>query len=351
MVDKNYCMSSYLALRYVEDDEREFFEGVHHQRYRQHRLDRKTFVRTVEDVDGAISNVFHLVGHEKLGILLSGGMDSACLAAYMPKGSAAYTFRFMGGSYQADELRRAETYAEAYGLDLRYVDIDWCTVSESVDAVMRTKGAPVHSIEPQIYHAADLAKRDGVSLMIIGDGADYVFGGMDGLLSRDWGYDEFVDRVTYVNPMRVLKDPVSLNGLFERYRLGPNSIDYLRFYDEIITDESYSSYANAFAAAGLAYVDPYEDLKMAAPLDLHRVRNGESKYLVRQLFKMKYPGLDVPQKLPMPRPVDAYFKDWGGVIRKEFRMDIDYSRFSGNQKWLLFCLERFLNTYDGEDCK
>ena len=31
MVDKSYCMSSFLALRYVEDKERQFFEGLPHQ--------------------------------------------------------------------------------------------------------------------------------------------------------------------------------------------------------------------------------------------------------------------------------------------------------------------------------
>ena len=35
-----------------------------------------------------------------------------------------------------------------------------------------------------------------------------------------------------------------------------------------------------------------------------------------------------------------------GPKRKEFRDDIEIKNFSGNQKWLLYCLERFLNNYD-----
>lgn len=27
MVDKKYCMSSYMALRYIEDDNKDFYEG------------------------------------------------------------------------------------------------------------------------------------------------------------------------------------------------------------------------------------------------------------------------------------------------------------------------------------
>ena len=45
----------------------------------------------------------------------------------------------------------------------------------------------------------------------------------------------------------------------------------------------------------------------------------------------------------MPRPVDAYFKDWEGPKRPEFREDIDMSKLTGNQKWQLYCLEKFLD--------
>ena len=85
---------------------------------------------------------------------------------------------------------------------------------------------------------------------------------------------------------------------------------------------------------------------MAAPLDLDRIRSGESKYLIRELFRMRYPEIPVPNKLPMPRPVDVYFANWKGPIRTEFRDDIDMSQYNGNQKWLLWCLEQFLNMVD-----
>lgn len=346
MVDKNFCMSSYLAFRYIEDNEKEFAEGLAHQKIHSVPLTAKTFVGDAEDTDVAIKNVFKLVAKEKLGILLSGGMDSGCLASYMPAGSSAYTFRFLGGSYQDDELERAKYYADKGKLDLHYVDIDWNVVESSVNACMKTKGAPVHSIEPQIYYAAQQAKKDGITMMVIGDGADYVFGGMDGLLGKDWGYHEYIERSIYVNPEDVLVNPVSMDYLFERYRIGQNSIDYIGFYDGPVTDESYASYENAFKAAGMAYIDPYDKLKLNHPLDLD-VNRKESKKVIRELFKMKYPECPVPRKIPMPRPVDIYFKNWDGPKRPEFRKDVDYTKYTGNQKWLLWCLERFLDTFIG----
>lgn len=339
-------MSSYLSLRYVEDDEKQFFEGLRHQVYSQQPLERKVFVSDAQDIDIALRNVYRRVSHEKLGMLLSGGMDSSILASYMPEGSDAYTFRFLGGNYQDDELKRAEYYANYYHLNLHYVDIDWNIVDQCVDKVMARKGAPVHSIEPQLYAAGVQAKKDGVTMLIIGDAADYVFGGMDGLLSKNWSYDQYVKRTMYLDPFEVLKDPYDMNYLFERYRIGKNSIDYLRFYDEVVTDESYASYENAFETAEIDFIDPYELLKMAKPLDLGRIRNGDTKYLIRDLFRMKYPETTVPLKQPMPRPVDVYFANWEGPKRKEFRDDIDIKKYNGNQRWLLYCLERFLNVYD-----
>ena len=346
MVDKSYCMSSFLSLRFVEDDEKQFCEGLHHQVYRQQPLERKVFVTDAYDIDIALRNVFRRIANEKLGMLLSGGMDSSVLASYMPEGADAYTFRFLGGQYHSDELERAEYYAKYYHLNLHYVDIDWNTVEQNVDKVMAHKGAPVHSIEPQLYAAAMQAKADGITMLVIGDAADYVFGGMDGLLSQNWSYDQFVKRTIYIDPAEVLKEPYDMNYLFECYRLGKSSIDYLRFYDEVVTDESYASYENAFETAEIDFIDPYELIKMAKPLDLGRIRNGDTKYLIRDLFRMKYPETTVPIKQPMPRPVDAYFANWEGPKRKEFRDDIDITKYSGNQKWLLYCLERFLNIYD-----
>lgn len=344
-VDKNYCMSSYLAFRYIEDADKDFFPGMHHQIKNLPRMEDRIKVKDEHDIDLAIRKQIDALTGEKLGIMLSGGMDSAILATYMPKGSIAYTFRFKNGQYENEELKRAEAFADICGLELHYVDIDWNQVNKCLPDLMKRKCAPVHSIEPQIFIAAQRAKEDGVTKMIIGDAADYVFYGMDGLLSRDWKFDDFVRRASYIMPEEVLKSPSDIRYLFERYRQG-DDIDFIGFYDKSITEESYDSYHNALMTAGLSYIDPYEYLLMADKVDLSRIRGGESKYLVRALFMMRYPNMMIPEKHPMPRPVDEYFRNWEGPRRKEFRENIDISQYSGNQKWLLYCLETFLNAFE-----
>ena len=65
---------------------------------------------------------------------------------------------------------------------------------------MARKWAPVHSIEPQIYKAAIRAKKDGVKMILVGESADLIFGGMDQLISKDWSFDDFVNRYTFLMP-------------------------------------------------------------------------------------------------------------------------------------------------------
>lgn len=94
-----------------------------------------------------------------MGVLLSDGMDSAICASYM-RGCDAYTFRFLNGEVQKAELERAEYYAKYYDLKLHYVDINWDIAEKNIDEVMKAKGAPVHSIEPQILYEGKCDKKE-----------------------------------------------------------------------------------------------------------------------------------------------------------------------------------------------
>ena len=348
MIDKDFCLSSYIAFRYIWKDDVDFAEGMHHENFRPVPLNERVPVATSEDIDREIQRQIDALyeRYSNIGILLSGGMDSANLASYLRPGSHAYTFTADGTTiFNADEQRAAH-YCEKWGLQHHFVKISFDDFKAITPIVMKSKCGPVHSIEPQIYKAAMQAKADGVEVMIIGDGADYVFGGMNKLLSKDWNYDDFVKRYISLDPDMVLTHPVYVYQPFEKFKREDGTIDFLAFMDDLCTNESYSSYMNAFQSADMPYLDPYEILIMRDPLNLERIRNGEPKYLIRGLYAMKYPELPIPDKIPMPRPVDMIFQDWEGPKRPEFRQDIPMDELTGNQKWQLWCAEQFLNTLE-----
>lgn len=347
MENKDFCLSSYIAFRYIWKDDMDFYKGFKHSNYKAIPDEERIPVTTSEDIDRRIQEQMDALyaQYSNIGILLSGGMDSANLAAYLRPGSHAYTFVSSTGVFD-DDVKRAAKYCQKFGLQHHLIEVTFDDYKKYAPIVMAAKNAPVHSIEPQIYKAAIQAKKDGVEMILVGESADLIFGGMDKLITPEWTFDAFARRYTFLEPSLVLTNPVPQDELYERYRIDSEHIDYMRFMDEVFSIESSSSYLNAFAVAGLPYYDPYARLVMAEPLDMARVRAGEPKYLVRGLYALKYPELEIPFKIPMPRPVDSIFRDWQGPTRPEFRSDIPMAELTGNQKWQLWCAELFLNLFD-----
>ncbi|MDY4615218.1 MAG: asparagine synthase-related protein, partial [Bacteroidaceae bacterium] len=155
MKDKDFCLSSYIAFRYIWKDDMDFYTGFHHRNYQPVADADKIPVVTSADIDREIRKQVDALyeKHEHIGILLSGGMDSANLASYLRPGSHAYTFVSKSGVFD-DDLRRAEVYCKKWGLVHHLVEITFDDYNHYTPIVMASKAAPVHSIEPQIYKAA-----------------------------------------------------------------------------------------------------------------------------------------------------------------------------------------------------
>lgn len=341
MVDKNYCMSSFLAFRYIVDQNKTFKEGMEHDDYIPVADDKLIACGTAKDIDYQIKSMLEKLDLSNAAILLSGGIDSGILASYMPKGTKAYTARCSAVG-AIDETERAKAYCDYYGLEHVIVDITWEDYLENIDKLMLNDGCPVFANEPQVYKLATVIKDAGAELIVFGDNADMAFGGYDGLLSKDWDYEGWKNRFTFVKPEYTLKVPTDMDCVYQDYKIGENGVDFLRFMYKIFASSSSGAYINAFKQADLAYFDPYAYLKMKDPLDLARVRAGESKYLLRELFRMKYPEIPVPEKIAMPRAMNQWMADWTGPTREEFLPHCT-DGMTGEQKFLVYSLERFLN--------
>ncbi|MBN2406070.1 MAG: hypothetical protein JXJ19_00075 [Elusimicrobia bacterium] len=338
MINKEYCMSSFLTFRFVADPEAAWTENVKSEVPSTCSDNEETAVRTKEEV---ITNLRKVIETEtkgkKVGVLLSGGIDSAIVASFLPKGTPAYTIRFIA-DWKLDEPSSAAKYVDYLKLDHRIIDVRWEDYIEHSEELMRRCGSPLHPVEVPLYKASMQAKKDSIDLLVCGCGADSRFGGLDKLLSKDWKFEEFIPRYTFVNPELVLKKPVSMRKEYARFRDGDN-FDLRRF---ILETQNCGAFFNAVEAAGVTLLNPFEHIYMEGEWDLQRIRNGESKYLLREAFRELFNGMEVPEKIAFARPMDIWLKDWEGPCRPEFLEDIDMSQFSGDQKYLIFSLEYFL---------
>ncbi|MBO0448189.1 asparagine synthase [Enterococcus sp. MJM12] len=344
-VDKIFAMNSFLTYRTIVDPDIAFSTDFPVKAYPIYKnVDRKKVYGaedTFYEIKTYVKNLFE-DSEKKVALMLSGGIDSAILAALVPEGTKAYTFKTMSTN-SVDDVVYAKKYAKKFKLDHEVIDVTWEDYDKSIDDLMKLKGSPIHSIEPQIYKAAKQAKSEGFTTLLFGENADIVFGGFNGLLSKDWTLEEFYQRYCFVDPSMILVSPQKILYPIEKYSDNENHVDVHHFVNDIFYKESNNSYFNACTLADIEFSTPFSRLSLGSELDLNKIRSGQNKYILRQIFSELYPEFENRKKIPMPRAVDTWFADWQGPIRGEFLQNVDMSIFTGDQKWMLYVLERFLN--------
>ena len=339
-VDKNYCMNSFLQFRFVFNKDKIFAKDLIPNYIKPNPY---ITIKNSQDLDKTIKQYFKENVDDKTVLMLSSGMDSALLASYMPKGSMTFTLKCIANEPTTDETPVAKKVAELNGLQNEIIEVTWEDYEKYIPELLKNKKAPFHSIEVQIYKAALRAKELGYTKLLFGESADCVFGGLDGLLSKDWSFEEFVERYNYVPTSKVLNNYCYV---LEPYNIckTETGIDAYKFISTFLYEEAVNSYTNACETAGCTFLSPFKEMKLGVPIDLERIRKGESKYLIRELFKQKYNDLPLNKKIPMPRPMELWLKNWKGPKRKEFKANC-ITKLNGDAKWLIYILEYFLNYY------
>jgi len=119
-----------------------------------------------------------LVADVPVGVFLSGGIDSALIAAlasdYAP-GIAAYTIRFAGDGY--DETPHAAAVAAKYGLRHEVRDVSDASALHALDCIEAKLDEPFADASIVPTYLVCEAARDGVTVALGGDGADELFAG------------------------------------------------------------------------------------------------------------------------------------------------------------------------------
>lgn len=115
----------------------------------------------------------------RAALALSGGVDSAVLAALLRDRVVAYTLAPELPGYS--EVDGAQRIADALGMPLRRVPARAADYVDSLPAVIRACECPLYNLHPVSRHLlARAARADGFDLLITGDGADEVFRGGSG---------------------------------------------------------------------------------------------------------------------------------------------------------------------------
>lgn len=337
--DLNFCMNSYLSYRAIVNQERRFADGTEPWFFRNNNP-RKP-IHSSEELDKHLrSEIEQILRSGPVALMLSSGMDSAILATYLPEGTQCYTLHCKAHS-GIDETAAARQYAELNGLKHTVIDIEWSDYEAYALPLMKRRGCPIHSIEVQIYKAALQAKKDGIRTLIFGETADIIYGGHSNLLSRDWTLEEFTERFSFVDVKKVLYNPLIIQEPILPHVQPDGNVDVFGFLNAFEYDVSLGFYNNACILGDVGFFSPYASSVLGVPLDMNRIRSGEGKYIIRELYMKLYPDMPVPAKTPLPRPMTEWLKNWPGPGSSLLKKD-HIDEMTGDQKWYIYALDQFL---------
>jgi len=292
---------------------------------------------------------------KKPALLLSGGMDSAVLLPFMPKGTTAYTIYH--DRLETNEVEIAKDYCEKFSIKHVAISIDPDESFSVIDDLMINKKMPLSPAEPMLYLVSKRACQDGAKEIVTGGGADTKFGGFtrfrQPLFSNQY-QKKFHKR--YLRPKSILREARPLHHVFDQYLIPmPKSqraknalrfisprkrdfsiIDSKRFLREIGVERF--AFDNAINLAGGEHVAPFSQFLFDFDEALNLIR---PKYFIQDLYSKIY-GQKAPKKLGLQKPI-YMLDDYTPKNLQLFKKNIDMSKMKYPQKFLMYSLERFEN--------
>jgi asparagine synthase (glutamine-hydrolysing) len=297
----------------------------------------------------------HLISDVPLGLLLSGGMDSALLLGLMSQDGStwkSYTVGY-GQSFADDELRDARRTAELLGSPHTSVQIDHCVFADSLEKVVSILEEPIatSSVIP-MYFVCQSAHQD-VKVALIGQGPDELFGGYPRHLGVRYGQHwrglpkglratakqllrllprheavkralyslDVDDRMARYQQVFSIVDAIAIRDLFRSDALPQTSDGVPELWDELApmmhqTDElgglQFLEVRSALPDELLLYADkismahslelrvPYLDMEVVEYAERlsasFKIRNGSRKWLHRRVARMLLPKEVVNRK-------------------------------------------------------
>ncbi|QLJ52909.1 MAG: Asparagine synthetase [glutamine-hydrolyzing] [Candidatus Fermentimicrarchaeum limneticum] len=120
-------------------------------------------------------------GVERVGIMFSGGIDSA-LIAHVARRFNSKLFPYSVGMEGSEDIRYAKKFAGELGLEVRQIILseeELISYYEKVQSLLCEKDFIKIELAIPVFICSEIAKKDGVRVILTGSGAEELFAGYD----------------------------------------------------------------------------------------------------------------------------------------------------------------------------
>ena len=299
-------------------------------------------IPVLENIEDFISVIKQQIASAKNpAIMLSGGMDSAVLVPFMPKGATAYTIYHE--QLSKNEIELAASYAAKFGLKHVIIPINEQNYFKHIDSLIINKRMPLSPAEPIFHIAAKKAYEDGYGSIVTGAGADAKWGGFPRLRKNVncISYKKLLQKA-YLNPDDILKKAIDVSPVFSNFlfinKRGVEVVSSRAFLRDVSVERF--AYNNAIESAGCWHIAPFTSAVIRFN---HKKNRVDPKYLIKDLYHQIYGKL--PQKKFVLQKPTYLLKDYR-PIHKFFNPSYAYESLHYNKKVLVYFAERYLNLID-----
>ncbi|MDE7316698.1 MAG: asparagine synthase C-terminal domain-containing protein [Helicobacter sp.] len=345
----------------------------------------------LESLDSKVGNA------ARIGILLSGGIDSSLLVAMCKRifpQREIYTYSM--GFYGDDEFAYSDEVAKLFS-DRHYKQIlhadDYFGESSLLPSLIKQKAAPLHPNELPLAIAESKARLDCCDVVLCGEGADDLFGGYSHNLAMYLAYqgdkrqffrtimqeyryfstEKFrslvherylVDDCEMIAPLfdaEKLPDKIQdvmlyfiqtlhTRGLIER---GMNALRYNGFKEGFVfLDSALLSFVNSLPFELKLQISHHENIPNPISIDNYKSLSDThciSKFLLKEIAKSYLPeSIIYRAKKGFPVPFALWDKESpiSPQLNAHIFKDNDLSAFNAWEKFMVYNLNVFVNIFD-----
>lgn len=313
----------------------------------------------------------------EIGLMLSGGLDSATVATFMdsPAGKKAYCFADPNQLHP--ETEKAKQIAKKNNFIFREVKISAREIGSLLQQCTYFNDEPVarpHSLAA--YAIAKAANEDGIKVLMTGEGGDEIFAGYQRYLT---GFPDEHHHLVYANNLAakqrndlLFKSDYVFPGR-EKIATGLKQHDFINrqlFYDQQTFLQHFLQRSDRMGmASSVENRVPLLDLELLKFVNSipgeQKIKNNQLKYLQRRVLSKYFSESFIDQpKLPFDFPVENYFKkesrDWvmnslqsknlSSLFDKKGIRQLKDQFEAGRENvwktiWLLLSLDTWISTY------